>query len=79
MCVCMCVYVCMLVCVGVYVCVCVCVYACDFYLFIKHAPLLQNNTKCYKFTFNFSCSGCSDQHHGVSHCVPFTFLNNTPI
>jgi len=27
----------------------------------------------------FICRGCSDQHHGVSHCVPFTILNNTPI
>jgi len=29
--------------------------------------------------FSFICRGCRYQHHGVSHCVPFTVLDNTPM
>ena len=54
--------------VRMYVFMYACMYVCMrvFILFIKHAPLLLH--------VSFICRGCSDQHHGVSHCVPFTIL-----
>ena len=74
--VCVCTYVCMYVCmyVSMYICMYLYMYVCIFYLFIQHAPLLWSNTTCCNLPASFICRGCSDQHHGVSHCVPFTIL-----
>jgi len=49
------------------------------YLFIKPAPLFWTNNTCCNLHVSFICRGCSDQHHGASHCIPITILNNTPI
>jgi len=70
-------YVCMYV--RTYVCVYVCVYV---YMYVriflnfifKHAPLLWSNTTCCNLHVSFICRECSDQHHGVSQCIPFTIL-----
>ena len=79
-CVCMYVCVCMRVCVCTYACVCMCMYVCILFIYllsmlhyfvvILHAINLH---------VSFTCRGRTDQHHGVSHCVPFTVLNNTSI
>ena len=64
--VCMYIYIYMYVCM--YVCMCVCMY------FFKHAPLLWSNTTCCNLHVSFIRRGCSEQHHGVSQCIPFTIL-----
>ena len=46
---------------------------------MKHAPLLWSSNTCCNLHVSFICRGCSDQHHGLSHCIPFAILNNTPI
>ena len=84
-CMCVCTYVCM--CVRVYVCmyfvcVCVCMYVYIYVCFFNLLSTLHYFTvilHAVNLHISFICRDCNDQHHGVSHCGPFTILNNTPI
>jgi len=72
-----CMYVCMYMYVYMYVCmyVCVCVCICIFLLSMLHyfGVILD----AINLHVSFICRRRSDQHHGVSHCHPFTILNST--
>ena len=57
-----------------------CMYVSIYLIFIfKHAPLLSSNTTCCNLHVSFTCTGCSDQHHSVSQCIPFTILKHTNV
>jgi hypothetical protein len=64
-----------------YVYVCVCMYVRMYYVFYLLITLHYFGVILHAINLHvsFICRERSDQHHGVSHCVPFTILNNTPI
>ena len=72
------VYICMYV--SIYLCMyeCMCVYVCFFYLLsmLHYFAVILHAINLH---VSFICRRCSDQHHDVNHCIPFTILNNTPI
>jgi hypothetical protein len=75
-----CMYECMYVCT--YVFVFVCMYARMYFFFILLLSMLHYFgviLHAVNLHVSFLCRGCSDQHHGVRHCVPFKILNNTSI